>query len=78
MQAVLRQDISWYDTTTTTDFASRMTDDLTKLEDGIGEKIGMLAYFLGIFLVSHIGKAATVKTVKKEREEKQIVKIIQN
>ena len=66
MQAVLRQDISWYDTTTTTDFASRMTDDLTKLEDGIGEKIGMLAYFLGIFLESHIGKAATVMTVKTQ------------
>ena len=66
MQAVLRQDISWYDTTTTTDFASRMTDDLTKLEDGIGEKIGMLAYFSGIFLESHIGKAATVMTVKTQ------------
>jgi hypothetical protein len=56
VQAVLRQDISWYDTTTTTDFASRMTDDLNKLEDGIGEKIGMLLHFLGIFLISHIGK----------------------
>ena len=56
---MLRQDISWYDTTTTTDFASRMTDDLNKLEDGIGEKIGMLVYFLGIFLVSHIGKTPT-------------------
>ncbi len=53
---MLRQDISWYDTTTTTDFASRMTDDLNKLEDGIGEKIGMLLHFLGIFLISHIGK----------------------
>jgi hypothetical protein len=35
-----------------------MTDDLNKLEDGIGEKIGMLTYFLGIFIVSHIGKTA--------------------
>jgi hypothetical protein len=29
-KAVLRQDISWYDTSTTTDFASRMTEDLNK------------------------------------------------
>jgi ATP-binding cassette subfamily B (MDR/TAP) protein 1 len=56
---VLRQDISWYDTTTTTDFASRMTDDLNKLEDGIGEKIGMLTYFVGIFTISHIGNRTT-------------------
>jgi ATP-binding cassette subfamily B (MDR/TAP) protein 1 len=63
VQAVLRQDISWYDTTTTTDFASRMTDDLNKLEDGIGEKIGMLLHFLGIFLISHIGKTILLRPI---------------
>ncbi|MFN9944772.1 MAG: ABC transporter transmembrane domain-containing protein [bacterium] len=31
-KAVLRQDISWYDTNTTTDFASRMTEDLNKAQ----------------------------------------------
>jgi ATP-binding cassette subfamily B (MDR/TAP) protein 1 len=54
MQAVLKQDIAWYDTTTTNDFASRMTDDLNKLQEGIGEKIGMLFFFLGSFTVSVI------------------------
>jgi hypothetical protein len=32
---VLKQDIAWYDTTTTNDFASRMTDDLNKLQAGL-------------------------------------------
>jgi len=52
LRAVLRQDISWYDQNTTTDFASRMTDDLNKLQEGIGEKIGMCFFFLGTFFIS--------------------------
>jgi len=50
----LKQDIAWYDTTTTNDFASRMTDDLNKLQEGIGEKIAMLFFFSGSFTVSII------------------------
>jgi ATP-binding cassette, subfamily B (MDR/TAP), member 1 len=46
---VLKQDISWYDTNTTNDFASRMTDDLNKLQEGIGEKLAMLCFFAGSF-----------------------------
>merc|ERR1719507_1375897 len=38
LRAVLRQDIAWYDTNTSTDFASRLTEDLNKLQEGIGEK----------------------------------------
>ena len=41
-RAVLRQDLAWYDTNTTAEFATRMTEDLNKLQDGIGEKVGML------------------------------------
>ena len=32
LRSVLRQDIGWYDTTPTGSFASRMADDLTKLQ----------------------------------------------
>ena len=57
-KAVLKQDITWYDTTTTSEFATRMTEDLNKLQDGIGEKIGMLVRFtvtgLGCFVVPYI------------------------
>jgi len=54
LRAILRQDIGWYDTNTATDFASKMTEDLNKLQEGIGEKIGMLSFFTGTFLLSII------------------------
>ena len=54
IEAVLKQDVSWYDTGTSTDFASRMTEDLNKLQEGIGEKIGMLSFFTGTFFFSMI------------------------
>ena len=50
--AVLKQDIGWYDTTTTAEFASRMTEDLNKMQDGMGEKIGMLIRFITTGLAS--------------------------
>ncbi|XP_057672653.1 ATP-dependent translocase ABCB1-like isoform X5 [Diorhabda carinulata] len=39
LKSILNQDISWYDQNQTGDFASRMSDDLYKFEDGIGEKV---------------------------------------
>ena len=54
LEAVLRQDIAWYDTNTTSDFASKMTEDLNKIQDGIGEKMGMLVRFVTTFLGSLI------------------------
>ena len=44
--------IGWYDTHQTNDFASRMAEDLNKLQEGIGEKIGMFTFFLTIFSAS--------------------------
>ncbi|XP_022900124.1 ATP-dependent translocase ABCB1 [Onthophagus taurus] len=40
-EKALYQDISWYDKNQTGDFASRITEDLNKLEDGLGEKVSM-------------------------------------
>ncbi|KAG8177035.1 hypothetical protein JTE90_024081 [Oedothorax gibbosus] len=39
MASILKQDIGWYDTTETGDFASRITGDLTRIQDGLGEKV---------------------------------------
>ena len=50
--AVLKQDIAWYDTNTTTDFASTMSEDLNKIQEGLGEKIGMFFRFFVTFLVA--------------------------
>ena len=71
MRVVLKQDISWYDTSTTTDFASKMTEygktkfsttvlvymffffrDLNKVQEGIGEKLGMLTFYGGSLFIS--------------------------
>ncbi|GIY55270.1 ATP-dependent translocase ABCB1 [Caerostris extrusa] len=46
MQAVLRQNIGWFDTNQTGDFASRLTGDLSRIQDGIGEKVGMCISFV--------------------------------
>jgi len=52
LRSVLHQDIGWYDTNTTNDFASKMTEDLNKLQEGIGEKLGMMSFFMGTFFIS--------------------------
>ncbi|XP_076061207.1 ATP-dependent translocase ABCB1-like [Oratosquilla oratoria] len=52
LQSILRQEIGWFDTHQTNDFASRVTEDLNKLQEGIGEKVGMFIFFLTIFLSS--------------------------
>ncbi|KAK0086065.1 hypothetical protein PV325_003921 [Microctonus aethiopoides] len=54
LQAVLRQDMTWYDTNTSTNFASRITEDLDKMKDGIGEKLGIFTYLMVSFISSII------------------------
>ncbi|XP_071446273.1 ATP-dependent translocase ABCB1 [Hetaerina americana] len=52
LEAALRQDIGWYDTHQTGDFASRMTEDLGKIEEGLGEKVVMFFHFQIAFVGS--------------------------
>lgn len=52
--SILRQDMTWFDTNTTADFASKMTEDLNRIQDGIGEKMGMLVQYIVTFLGSMI------------------------
>ncbi|KAK2584732.1 hypothetical protein KPH14_007064 [Odynerus spinipes] len=54
LRAVLRQDMAWYDTNTSTNFASRITEDLDKMKDGIGEKLGIFTYLMVSFISSII------------------------
>ncbi|PNF40555.1 hypothetical protein B7P43_G07604, partial [Cryptotermes secundus] len=54
LKSALSQDIGWYDVQQTGDFASRMSEDLTKLEDGIGEKVVQFMHFMATFLGSLI------------------------
>ncbi|XP_049809971.1 ATP-dependent translocase ABCB1-like [Schistocerca nitens] len=46
LKSVLQQDIGWYDMHQSGDFASRMAEDLLKLEEGMGEKVAMFLHLL--------------------------------
>lgn len=48
--SVLHQDISWYDVNQSGEFASRMNEDLKKMEEGLGEKVVMFIRFLTAFI----------------------------
>ncbi|XP_055935875.1 ATP-dependent translocase ABCB1-like [Argiope bruennichi] len=52
MTSILKQDISYFDTHQTGDFASAMTGDLKKIEDGIGEKVGICTFLLSTSAIS--------------------------
>ncbi|KAK4872647.1 hypothetical protein RN001_014676 [Aquatica leii] len=49
---VLNQDVSWYDMHQTGDFASRVADDLKKVEEGIGEKVSIVIFYETVFISS--------------------------
>ncbi|XP_055694549.1 ATP-dependent translocase ABCB1 [Lutzomyia longipalpis] len=46
VKSVLSQEIGWYDMNKSGEFASRINEDLTKLEEGLGEKVVMFAMFM--------------------------------
>lgn len=52
LKSILNQDVGWYDVNQTGDFSSRMSDDLFKFEDGIGEKVPIFLTFQIVFITS--------------------------
>ncbi|KAL4713463.1 hypothetical protein ACJJTC_010448 [Scirpophaga incertulas] len=54
LQAVLRQDIPWYDLNTTMNFATKVSDDVEKYREGIAEKVPMLIYLVMSFVFAVI------------------------
>lgn len=56
--AVLRQEIGWFDVSDTTELNTRLTDDISKISEGIGDKVGMffqaVATFFAGFIVGFI------------------------
>ncbi|KAG8178180.1 hypothetical protein JTE90_006318 [Oedothorax gibbosus] len=51
MASILKQDVGWYDTTETGDFASRITGDLTRIQDGLGEKVCLCINVISTLLI---------------------------
>ncbi|KAI2799512.1 Pgp-2p [Blomia tropicalis] len=43
-QSILRQEVGWYDEQSSGEFASRISNDFKKFENGINENIGMMIY----------------------------------
>nr|AQV04124.1 phosphatidylcholine translocator ABCB4 [Castor fiber] len=56
--AILQQEISWFDINDTTELNTRLTDDISKISEGIGDKVGMffqaIATFSAGFIVGFI------------------------
>nr|XP_003921213.1 phosphatidylcholine translocator ABCB4 [Saimiri boliviensis boliviensis] len=56
--AILRQEIGWFDINDTTELNTRLTDDISKISEGIGDKVGMffqaVATFFAGFIVGFI------------------------
>ncbi|XP_042540641.1 phosphatidylcholine translocator ABCB4 isoform X2 [Dipodomys spectabilis] len=56
--AILRQEISWFDINSTTELNTRLTDDISKISEGIGDKVGIffqaIATFFAGFIVGFI------------------------
>ncbi|KAK9877111.1 hypothetical protein WA026_016856 [Henosepilachna vigintioctopunctata] len=49
LEKTLNQDISWYDSNKTGDFATTFSENLAKVEEGIGEKVGLFIYHMTVF-----------------------------
>ncbi|KAG8443194.1 hypothetical protein GDO86_011850 [Hymenochirus boettgeri] len=52
--AVLRQEISWFDVNDAGELNSRLTDDVSKINEGIGDKIAMLLQSVTTFFTGFI------------------------
>ncbi|XP_013110696.2 ATP-dependent translocase ABCB1 [Stomoxys calcitrans] len=53
-RSVLHQDMAWYDVNQSGEVASRMNEDLSKMEDGLGEKVVIFINFMVAFAGSII------------------------
>ncbi|TWW79227.1 Multidrug resistance protein 1 [Takifugu flavidus] len=52
--SIMQQDISWYDVTETGELNTRLTDDVYKIQEGIGDKAGLLIQAASTFITSFI------------------------
>ncbi|GAV01568.1 hypothetical protein RvY_12259 [Ramazzottius varieornatus] len=53
-RAIMRQDIGWYDVNKPSELATRLADDLGKIQSGIGDKIALLFMGLSSFVAGFV------------------------
>ncbi|XP_072250387.1 ATP-dependent translocase ABCB1 [Leuresthes tenuis] len=51
---IMQQDIGWFDVNETGQLNTRLTDDVYKIQEGIGDKVGMLLQSFSTFIASFI------------------------
>eukprot|EP00794_Sanderia_malayensis_P011087 gene11087-12255_t len=51
---IIRQDIGWFDVKDAGELSTRITEDVTKVQNGIGDKVGMLIHSVSMFLASFV------------------------
>ncbi|KAJ8900790.1 hypothetical protein NDN08_000090 [Rhodosorus marinus] len=54
MRSLLSQEMGWYDEVDSAELAQRVSGDIQKVEDGIGDKVSTAAQFMTMFLVGFI------------------------
>ncbi|XP_063394078.1 multidrug resistance protein homolog 49-like isoform X1 [Cydia fagiglandana] len=51
LEAVLRQDMTWFDTDTEFNLATKMSENMMKLKDGMGEKVAVVSNLIGTAII---------------------------
>ncbi|XP_054737347.1 multidrug resistance protein homolog 49 [Anastrepha obliqua] len=54
LESILRQDMTWYDTSSSNTFANKMAEDLSKMKDGMGEKLAIFVFLVMTFVTGVI------------------------
>lgn len=49
-RSIMQQEIGWFDTTDSGELSTRLTDDVTKIQNGIGDKVAMVIQSVTMFL----------------------------
>ncbi|ODM94056.1 Multidrug resistance protein 1 [Orchesella cincta] len=52
LEALLRQNVGWYDTVQDKNFVSRIAEDLIKIQEATGEKVGLCIFFMATCFLS--------------------------
>ncbi|KAH9508578.1 Multidrug resistance protein 1 [Bulinus truncatus] len=54
LKNILRQDIGWFDTHEAAELNTRLADDITKIQDGIGDKMGSFVQWFASFVAGFV------------------------
>ncbi|XP_065051580.1 ATP-dependent translocase ABCB1-like isoform X2 [Rhopilema esculentum] len=53
-KSIMGQEIGWFDTTDSGELSTRLTDDVTKIQNGIGDKVAMVVQSISMFLAGFL------------------------